>query len=99
MAPPEEQIGAAQAFLNAALNRGYNLGDALLSAKQTVRSDDVRRTLLLLGDPAQRLAQPSGQADPWSAPRAAGCGGSAGVLGLILLWGVGIYLVGRATVR
>ena len=51
----------AQALMNQELyrqlfrNRGTALGDAIKSAKAAISDRDVRRSWILLGDPAMRL--------------------------------------------
>ena len=42
-------------YLQLFRNRGVTLGDAIRAAKATVISSDIRRTWILLGDPAMRL--------------------------------------------
>ncbi|MFN0060907.1 MAG: C25 family cysteine peptidase [Myxococcaceae bacterium] len=71
--PPHEQVTASDAIVEATLRQGKTLGEALLEAKASVHSADVRKTLLLLGDPAHRLAFP-----PKPSPtRPSGCGGGS----------------------
>ncbi|PYX34324.1 MAG: hypothetical protein DMG80_02830 [Acidobacteria bacterium] len=42
-------------------NSGTTLGDALLQAKSSIKTKDVRRTYLLFGDPLLRLKMPASQ--------------------------------------
>jgi subtilisin-like proprotein convertase family protein len=52
---PAEQLVINQALYRLLFGSGANLGDATLRAKAATTSRDIRRTWILLGDPATRL--------------------------------------------
>jgi hypothetical protein len=59
--PPQTKLDAL-VVQNALTTNGATLGDAIVKAKSHISDSDVRRTFILLGDPAMQVKQPSATA-------------------------------------
>jgi hypothetical protein len=57
-APPQTTLDSL-VVQNAMSASGETLGEALVKAKSNIADPDVRRTFVLLGDPAMKVKQPS----------------------------------------
>ncbi|MFZ3214992.1 MAG: C25 family cysteine peptidase [Candidatus Acidiferrales bacterium] len=69
-APPQASMD--QSLLRSlAANPSQPLGDAIMTAKSQITDPDVRRTWILFGDPAMRIAFPGVSSAPTESPRTA----------------------------